>query len=124
MAEYAKDAAETETPWERWEFRINSNKSWTKALHHPEWLRAVAYRRKSQTITVNGFEVPAPLTTVPEPGQKIFWVSLAEDNYVWETTWCNTQLDQRMLCRRLIHTTKEAAIAHAKAMLGTDPSKE
>lgn len=47
MAEYAKDAAETDRPWERWEIRFGSR--WHDIDGHPSWLtEEVEYRRKPQ----------------------------------------------------------------------------
>lgn len=47
MAEYAKDAAETDRPWERWEFERFEGK-WSGLNQHPRWFREVKYRRKEQ----------------------------------------------------------------------------
>ena len=45
MAEYAKDAAETDKPWERWEFCHMRGEY--QSLHgHPEWVGDNEYRRK------------------------------------------------------------------------------
>jgi hypothetical protein len=51
MAEYAKDAAETDKPWERWEVRnqtcpIDEYRVWNTCRSHPEWVEGCEYRRK------------------------------------------------------------------------------
>lgn len=61
MLQYAQDAAETETPWERWEWRAGNKMPFEACTNHPAWVPVFVYRRKPQTITVNGFEVPAPV---------------------------------------------------------------
>jgi hypothetical protein len=48
MAEYAKDAMTTETPWERWESKMNEAKNWRKMDSHPEWRTCAEYRRKPE----------------------------------------------------------------------------
>lgn len=46
MALYAKDATETDKPWERWEwFHSHSNK-WLQCSKHPSWQFSNKYRRK------------------------------------------------------------------------------
>jgi len=49
MAEYAQDAAETETPWERWEFRHITEKVWKPICVNPSWRQFDQYRRKPMT---------------------------------------------------------------------------
>ena len=49
MAEYAKDALETDKPWERWEFCHMRGEY--QSLHgHTEWVEDNEYRRKPQVI--------------------------------------------------------------------------
>ena len=74
-------------------------------------------RRKPQNIVVNGFKVPKPLdwcgnlmsVYVPRP-----------DNYRYFDSY-NESGCKRVMQLGIAHATKEAAIAHAKAMLGIDP---
>jgi len=47
MAEYAKDALETEKPWGRWQF--NSSGVWCGCESHPSWSNFYEYRRKPKT---------------------------------------------------------------------------
>ena len=61
MAEYAKDAAETDMPWERWEVSMTeSGDEYRNLLGHPDWAVTRKYRRKPKTILINGHEVPEP----------------------------------------------------------------
>lgn len=122
MAEYAKDAAETDEPWERWEFR-RGDEEWLRPIKHPGWLAAFQYRRKPEppkTITVNRFEVPAPLDKAPSEGD-VVWLAVPfkcdfASRVCYVSVWDSCKFE-----RGLLHTTKEAAVAHAKAMLGIDP---
>jgi hypothetical protein len=45
MAQYAQDAAETDTPWERWEWKRCDNK-WCQMSVNPGWATDYDYRRK------------------------------------------------------------------------------
>jgi hypothetical protein len=46
MMEYAKDAAKTENPWERWQFRYHNDTEWQNLYGHPPWVGGCEYRRK------------------------------------------------------------------------------
>ena len=43
MAEYAKDATETNTPWERWEFSCGGP-NFKSLITHPQWNEDFKYR--------------------------------------------------------------------------------
>ena len=45
MMQYAKDAMETDKPWERWEFKDNEELEW-QDLGWPIWHEQCQYRRK------------------------------------------------------------------------------
>lgn len=123
MAEYAKDAAETDRPWERWEYQDQGCTTWHAVAGHPYWTTSVQYRRKPEppkTITVNGLEVPAPLDKV-KVGTVIYAASPASADLCIEVVYASWY--SHYFERRIVHATREAAMAHAKAMLGIAPSK-
>ena len=62
MAEYAKDAAETDKPWERWQSQKDYGPGcWSDCDRHPKWYPDSDYRRKPRTLTIAGAEIEAPL---------------------------------------------------------------
>ena len=79
-------------------------------------------RRKPQHIMVNGFKVPKPLDVMPvysdvyaaSPSSSSFYAT-GNSKYEWSRI---------QIARGILHSTPEAAIAHAKAMLGIDPKWE
>ena len=82
------------------------------------------YRVKPEepkTIKVNGFDVPEPMREAPADYTQYFSADTNELDYYYENSWVATPLETRWLLRGLLHSTKEAAVAHAKAMLGIDP---
>lgn len=81
-------------------------------------------RRKQKFIQVNGFDVPEPFREALEEMQKYFIPSLTEQDCFCRMKWDGGHMDHRWLSRGLVHLTREAAIAHAKAMLGIDPNGE
>lgn len=68
MAEYAKDALETDKPWERWEFSCD-DQEYVSLDTHPSWLKYTKYRRKPKVILINGYEVPEPCRTPLKYGE-------------------------------------------------------
>jgi hypothetical protein len=53
MTEYAKDAAETDKPWRRWEFRTHDEEPWMQCSRHPEWDIKHGYRRKPNQAQID-----------------------------------------------------------------------
>lgn len=79
---------------------------------------------KPKTITVNGFDVPTPLVEAESQLGRYFVVNLLSEKLFTPIPWANTTNDMAFISRGIAHSTKEAAIAHAKAMLGIDPEEE
>lgn len=124
MLLYAEDAAETETPWTRWQIKLGADTSWTYLDGHPKWFLDSYYRRKPKVILVNGFEVPEPMRTKPRLKEKYYLADVTTDfaDVGIPMPWEDDVSDNRWLEAGLIHKTKEAALAHIQAMLA--PSKQ
>lgn len=89
------------------------------AFIHPN-----AYRIKPEepkTIKVNGFDVPEPMREAPADDTKYYVPCVGARNWFDSYMWDGDDFDVRFLQRGVVHSTKEAAVAHAKAMLGIDP---
>jgi hypothetical protein len=78
-------------------------------------------RRKPQYIMVNGFKVPKPLDVMPKRDDDYYGPCFDNREFYESYSWASDSVDDRLFARKVIHATKEAAIAHAKAMLGIDP---
>ena len=52
MAQYAKDAQETERPWERWQNKHEGDGEWNDCSYFITWSDTAKYRRKPSTRTV------------------------------------------------------------------------
>jgi hypothetical protein len=67
MAEYAKDAAESMTPWDKWEVLDIAEAGWRPLLTHPTWHSLNQYRRIEDftKVLINGvqheFRKPTPV---------------------------------------------------------------
>ena len=113
MAEYAKDAAETNKPWERWEF-CHMRGEYSSLHGHPEWVEDNEYRRKPKVVLINGHEVPEPHRTPLQDGV-FYWIP---DLFSGATSlrWEDDYTDFVYLKNGVIHLTKEAAEKHLNAL--------
>lgn len=113
MMQYAEDAAECDEPWLLWQFNVGQG--WIDCTRMSEFHKDHEYRRKPRTININGFEVPEPLKEMPSSG--VVWaVDLDEDYNVFDWEVCGNIID-RMIAKRIAHSTREAAQLHARALL-------
>ena len=113
MAEYAKDAAETDKPWERWEF-CHKRGEYQSLDSHPEWVEDNEYRRKPQVILINGHEVPEPCRTPLQDGTN-YWIPgilISATQFRWQ----DDDIDTSYLENGFVHLTKEAAEKHFNAL--------
>lgn len=120
MAMYAEDAKTHAEPWKLWEFRIEGF-AWCHCTHHPHWDEASDYRRKPKTHLVHGVEIP-DLRVTPKNYADYWCPSPTTKGYVIETkNWGCTNSEYRIengLCYEYTKEGEQAAILHAKAMLG------
>ena len=114
MAEYAKDAAETDMPWERWEVSYPDSDNFRNLFGNPDWATNRKYRRKPKTILINGHEVPEPCRTPLQDGE-VYWTFTFSDGVV-NLTWLSDEDDGNYLKNGVVHLTKEAAEKHFNAL--------
>ena len=88
------------------------------------FMHEMKYRIKPRTIKVNGFDVPEPMREAPKKGTEYFVAHLGASHMHGRATWNDDGIDLCYLQRGICHATKEAAIAHANAMLGIDQNKK
>lgn len=96
----------------------------TRWVLHPEY---TAHRAKDAYLTkpkpeprfieINGHKVPEPMSEVPEKGTKYYIIDIYSESLVKQYSWADDASDSRWFERGLIHATREAAYAHAKALL-------
>ena len=123
MAEYAKDAVETDMPWERWEISLGeSGDEYRNLFGHPEWAVTRKYRRKPKTILINGHEVPEP-HRVPLKDGEVYW-TLSLIRGATTAYWQDDSIDNLYLENGFIHLTKEAAEKHFDALKSFTAQKE
>jgi len=96
----------------------------TLANYRDVFTNSDAFSLAPRTHVVNGFSVPAPEVEALALNDVYFIGEPAIVDWHTKTTWYKDNSDKRFLERGLVHLTKEAAIANAKAMLGIDPYSE
>ena len=89
------------------------------AFMHPNKYRIKPEEPK--TIKVNGFDVPEPTQSAPLADEQYYVAAPGYVNWYWAQSWGGFNSEQTLVRRGVLHSTKEAAVAHAKAMLGIDP---
>lgn len=123
MLLYANDAAETDKPWERWEWRDKSDAEFLTCWQHPSWKLNHDYRRKPQVIRVGRHEFPKPITEAPLVGATVYNVQEHFDHtvphafQVAEEKFDPSNPFHKWYVRAgLSHLTRAAAQAHADTL--------
>ena len=117
MLQYAQDAQETETPWDRWQILINGkweDLDWCFTFRHER-----KYRRKPKMchVTLANGEVvswPEPHRTELDNGNAYYYIDV--EGSVINDKWHGVAWDRGTLSNGYIHLTKEAAEQHADAL--------
>lgn len=118
IAEYAKDWAETDTPWERWEHQLPGEPTWETLITHPVWAPYLVYRRKPRTININGYQVPEPLRSFPNTDEDVYIIDIMfGDSLTIHRCLGNSSVVRAAMKGGIIHSTREAAELHAMALL-------
>ena len=117
MLQYAQDALETETPWERWQIRPEGGtEGWHDCSGRLCFSERCEYRRKPSTMTYT-VTIPEPMREAPHDGEVYFIPNFARNRFYLNTHWDGDCVDNFRLERGLCFATKEDAIAAAIAML-------
>lgn len=119
---YAQQMAEMDEPWKLWR-GVDHNGNEFDLRDHPQWNENYNYIQIPKTININGHEVPEPMREKPEINSK-YWIpsALSEDWVDW-FSYIDNDFGNRLLDKGLCHATKEAAIAHAKALFSFTEEK-
>lgn len=118
MAQYAEDARETAEPWKLWQKRVVPKDAWVTCNDHPGWMQDVEYRRAPRTIKIGDREVPEPLREAPLIGTIVYLPRLDPFPRLPDSfKWSGSPEHCKVLARGILHLTRDAAIAHAEALI-------
>ena len=99
--------------WQEWQNGSNYS-SWINTATAGIW----QVRLIPKTMLFNGQQLPMPMKTAPEEGTVVYVPDpTVEDNKTGWMTWVNTPYQEMLLDMGLVHSTKEASIAWANAMI-------
>lgn len=96
---------------------------WHDCMNPTAFVYGCKYRVKPKMILVNGFEVPEPMSEEINKGEWYYAASVLSSRFYEKLCWSGDSTDYNCLSRGIIHLNKDAAISHAKAMLGIDPNE-
>lgn len=116
MVLYAKDAQETDRPWELWERFNPISRKWLDLNDNPTWCAWTSYRRKQKFIIVNGLRVTAPVAHKLNEGT-VYWIPCTSHCSARKCEWNNTDHNQWHLDYGLVYLTEEEAQMRLDAML-------
>lgn len=120
MMQYAEDAKTHAEPWKLWQ-ATHADHPWTDLECNPSWCVLNLYRRKPKTHLVHGVEVP-DLRFEPNDGVSYYspdpTLAHLYQGIVFSTGQNNDHRKNNNLCYEYTEAGKQAAILHAKAMLG------
>lgn len=96
---------------------LNESGHWADAsLYELAIWPKLKYRVEPETITINGREVPEPVRE-PSPSAEYWCVDLHSTMFTHRHDFYNDETLKYCLKLGLVHLTREAAIAHAEALL-------
>lgn len=111
---YLDDLAETDQPWERWEY--NASGKWKPLEGNPQWNFSVQYRRKPERIQKE-VSFQKPESEVPPLGTQFFYPNSGYPARVMMGIWTGDASDFGLLNSGLVHLSREAAKEHLDAIL-------
>jgi hypothetical protein len=118
--QYWQEAETNAEAFLNWEHALikTVGQSWLPCLDHPCFAHGKIYRRRPRTININGHKIPEPLRVKPKIGEVYYVANLLDrSNPYMPSTWYHESIDIARFDAGICHSTKEAAIAHAKALL-------
>lgn len=123
MMQYAEDAKTHAEPWKLWQAKDKyMDNVWFNLDGDPIWHDFLSFRRKPKTHLVHGVEVP-DLRIKPSRGENYYYPLPTSPSLVRQTIFIHGDdgdkyILRNNLCYEYTEAGKQAAILHAKAMLG------
>lgn len=94
---------------------------WQNGSDYSSWMNPTAagnWQVRLIPMLFNGQQLPVPMNIAPKEGTVVYVTDPAmDDNEECWMTWANTPYQVILLNRGLVHSTKEAAIEWANAMI-------
>ena len=126
IQQFAKDALEYDDPGQFWEFSVDEGENWNGFNHcrNPSFNNSFLYRRKQETININGHNVPKPLRVDEIEYNVYYYMPFFVNETKKYLCLCSPFSSMKYYAKKgLLHKTEEAAIAHAEALLSFTEQK-
>ncbi|EMJ6797683.1 hypothetical protein RGI81_003612 [Morganella morganii] len=115
MAKAAEIAKTDKEWWKHFEIKMPSFNAWSEMCNEV-FFDNDEYRLKPNFIDINGHQVPEPVRESPD-NNDLLWIADITQPHAQKLIWTHHPSDILMLERGILHLTKEAAEAHAAALL-------
>ena len=104
------------------EVKHNQWKEWQNGNDYSSWMNPATagswqVRLIPKTMLFNRQQLPVPMETTPEEGTIVYVPAPSLDQKYTFMVWRNSSWQEKMLAQGLVHSTKEAAIEWANAMI-------
>ena len=91
---------------------------WEDSQHDWEVFRmSCEYRIKPKTIRIGEYDVPEPMREIPARGTTYYVVDTVTPNSPRKYAWAGDTADIGWFNLGILHSTRDAAVLHAKALL-------
>ena len=102
--------------------QVRDDKGWVDKRQGSAFGYPAKYRIKPRTIRIGEYDVPEPMREAPEVGASFWSFNLAGEvgEFFWERSYSNGIA----FTNGMIHSTKEAAELHYKALISLTAKKD
>lgn len=122
MLLYEQAAAETDKPWERWEFFVAADEygddRWVTCGKPLAWIPTIQYRQKVNNVELShNLDFPNPIQIVPKHGTSYWYLDWYDNRFtVQSTVWISHETDFKRLRAGVCHLNREDAEHHVAVL--------
>ena len=96
---------------------VMKSDGWVAKAEHLGFTMYDTYRIKPKTIRIGEYDVPEPLREMPARGATYYVADMVTPESPRKYTWVGDTSDIGWFNRGILHSTRDAAVFHAQALL-------